>query len=333
MDELPDLLLEAVGSGTVIDTIDIGGGDAISITTTETYLYRSDGLLSDESVETFGHDVDRLGVDTGRRKTTVLLETIDGERSFTIPAKTADSVIEGLLEGVLRTTDVLGDEETIEAQFRFSELTVVVTDRQLLKHVGSAVWDDDYEAAPYEAITRLDFEEGSVATQVIVGIDGRQQRVKVPNEHAGRVRQAVQTAVFEHHDVSSLGGLRAKVSDKQAEDGNDEVTADDTPSTADSEADTDDGFVSADWSPPADQDITSDRSNSPDDEATGGVTTADSPTDTRTVSDVSPESDVDVAELAERIETLTATVERQSELIKSQQETIDQLVDELRRGR
>jgi hypothetical protein len=211
MDELPDRLREAAGDDPVIGTVDIGGGDALVVTPARTHLYRSEGLLSDESVESFHHDVTRLAVETGRRKCSLQLESVDGERGFTVPARVADAVVEAVLEGILRTTGVVDPDETVEAQFRFSDLTLVVTDTTLFKHVGPSVWNEDFEMFDYESLTDLAFEEGSVATQVVLGVGGRQHRVKVPNEQAGRVRREVQSAVFDYHGVSSLGGLRDAV--------------------------------------------------------------------------------------------------------------------------
>jgi hypothetical protein len=330
MDELPERLVEAVGDATLID---IGGGDIVAVTPAETYCYRSEGLLSDETVDRYPHDVDRLVAEAGRRKTTVRFETLDGERSLTVPGKVADEVLEAVLEGVLRTTGVIDSEETIQSQFRFSELTLVVTDRTLLKHVGGAVWNDEFETFPYGELTDLDFEEGSVATQVIFEVDGRRQRVKVPNEHAGRVRQEVQSAVFEYHDVSSLGGLRAEV--RQEED----EAADETDSGEASDAETDDeesAMVGADWSPPADQAVTSPDGEPSGDDGEATVSEAEPERDgseTGTGSSADASADADVAALAERVDELTETVERQSQLIEAQQETLEQLVDELRRGR
>ena len=380
MDELPELLVETVGGETVAATVDLGGGDVVAVTPARTHLYRSEGLLSDESVETYGHDVERFAIDHGRRKTTLRLQNLDDETSLTLPASVVDEVVAAMLEGILRTAGVVDDDETVEAQFRFSELTLVVTDRQLLKHIGSAVWDDEFEAYHYADLDGLDFEEGSVATQVVVEMDGRQQRVKVPNDHAGRVRQEVQSAVFEFHGVSSLGGLRAAVAEDdvdeaaESDDGTDESTdaegeteSDPEPAVDDEESDVDDdgatgsddaedGFVSADWSPPADQDMNRDDarmgdagSATPEPESATGDAGADAATadaepaaagGTTSVTDVSSvgtdadgAAETDVEALAERVDALAECVDHQTELIEAQQETIEQLVEELRRGR
>lgn len=337
MDELPELLVEAIGDATVIAAVDVGGGDAIAVTPAESYLYRSEGLLSDESVDRFGHDVERFDVDVGRRKTSILFEDIDGSRSFTVPSKVASAVVEAILEGVLRTTEVIEADEAVEARFRFSDLTLVVTDSQLLKHVGSTVWDDEFETIRYEDLTGLDFEEGSVATQVVVEADGRRERVKVPNDHAGRVREEIQSAVFQYHDVSSLGGLHAKVGTVPE----DEETA--------AEADAGDGawgeagggkrdddarderFVTADWSPPADQDPTGPRGRVGT--GTTGGTTSGGRSESTGGGRESIDDDSDDSDLAEEVRALAEQVEQQSELLETQQATLEQLVEELRRGR
>lgn len=375
MDELPDLLTEAVGDASLTEQTDLGGGDIIAVTPAETYLYRSEGLLSDESIETYSHDVEGFGVDAGRRKTTVLLEGMDTEQRLTVPSDAVNEFVEALLEGVLRTTGVLSEGETIEEQFRFSELTFVVTDRQLLKHVGNAVWNAEYEAYPYSELTDLDFESGSVAMQVIIQTDARRQRVKVPNDHSGRVRDAVQRAVFEYHGVSSLGGLRATLApDEDSEDDTTETDsvgyqADETDDTAGrSGSASDDESRAGGWSPPADQDPTrsTGRPDAGASDAGSGRSGADGSTpaadqdinsrsrvgagssgkshdadsepattgETAPGGGTAPAGDgADIEALAERVDTLSEQLDRQTELLESQQELIDQLVDELRRGR
>lgn len=368
METLPELLSEAIAGATVLDTVDIGGGDAVAVTNEATHLYRSDGLLTDESVETFGHDAERLSVRSKRRKSEIGLETIDGATSFTVPSKVADRIVEAMLGGVLRATGVLAADDEILARFRFSELTLVVTDSYLLEHVGSAVWDADFDTVEYAELTGLDFERGSVATQVVIETATRRRRVKVPNDHAGRVRRQIKEAVFEFHGVSSIDALReALAPDADGEDAGSDADVDagagagarpgtgssaaDAGSTRDPEAsavgsgtdvdaaaDADidaaadaDGFVSPDWTPPADQDIaasgperTTKTSDGPE-----SAPTDDAAADRSAEGPTGPELEA----LSEQVEALSEQVERQTELLESQQELIDRLVDELRRGR
>jgi hypothetical protein len=343
MDEIPDRLRVAVGDEPAIETVDIGGGDALVVTPEETYLYRSEGLLSDESVTAYTHDVDRFAVESGRRKNTIVLESFDSEREFTVPAGVTDVVVAAMLEGVLRTTGVVDPDEAVRAQFRFSDLTLAVTEEKLFKHVGPSVWNEDFEMFDYDSLTDLDFEEGSVATQVVVEVQGRQHRVKVPNEQAGRVRRAVQSAVFEHHGVSSLGGLREEIAVEEPESGSEpgsavpDAVSDPSPET-DSETD-DSGGV--DWSPPADQGVTGPRSRPTDPEADAhsaavGDRTAGRAADAGDSDDADDDAGAEsgaIEELEERIDDLKAQLERQNDLLESQGETIEQLVEELRRGR
>jgi hypothetical protein len=341
MDTLPDLLSETVGDATVIDTVDIGGGDAVVVTNRATHVYRADGLLSDESVETFGHDVGRLSMQTKRRKSEIRLETIDGDRSFTVPSKVVDPIVEAMIKGILRTTGVVEDDEAILAQFRFSELTLVVSDSRLFEQVGSAVWDEDFEAVEYAELTGLAFEKGSVATQVVIETEARRRRVKVPNEHAGRVRRAIQDAVFDFHGVSSLEELRAKLSAETAESEADARTDSEhavenrsEPASGDPESDGEgDSFVSADWTPAADQDVTESSAWNADRRAGDAGASETKTAGSETNGQTKRSGDPDVETLAERVDGLSEQVERQTELIESQKELIEQLVEELRRGR
>ena len=350
MSELPDLLSEAVGEAAIIDTVDVGGGDAVAVTPERSYLYRSEGLLRDESVETFEHAVERLSVRTKRRKCSIELETMAGEASFTVPADVADAVIEAMMEGILRTTGVVDPDEELSALFRFSELTVVVTDRRLFEHVGGAVWDGDFEAVEYAELTGVDFERGSVATQVVLETADRRRRVKVPNEHAGTVRQRIEAAVLAFHDVASLEAFRAKHAEPETDDGGEGYPAAGTGVDADgtepagsngSGTDPDPGRDSTGGrnaatgrSLPADQDPSGAVYRRETSTAEAGPTprdAADEPAggDRTDADDRSAEIDA----LAERVDALAERVERQTELIESQGELLEQLVDELRRGR
>lgn len=341
METLPDMLSEAVADATVVDTVDIGGGDVVAITNRTTYLYRSDGLLSDESVETFDHDIERLSVRTKRRKSEIQLAGFDRDSNFTVPSKSADRIIEAMLEGVLRTTGVVESDENVIAQFRFSELTLVVTDRRLFEHIGNAVWDEEFETIEYADLTGLDFEKGSVATQVVVETAARRRRVKVPNEQAGRVRRNIQKAVFDFHDVTSLEALRTELGgDPEAEPSGDDRAEGNSSGEDSSEifaGGTDDDpdaeeFVSANWTPPADQEIgTADPERI---ESSGRESGTRAATNTGSMADAGTEHGTpDIETLAERIETLTERVDEQTERIESQEQLIQQLVEELRRGR
>jgi hypothetical protein len=338
MDERPDLLSEAVGDAAVLGTVDLGGGDAVVVTRGTTHVYRSDGLLKDESIEQFDHDIDRLSIRTKRNKSSITLARLDGEESFTVPAKVLDQILEAMVEGVLLTNDVLAADEDVLAMFRFSELTLVVTDRRLFKHVGGAVWDGDFEVIAYADLSGLDFERGDFGTQVILETNDRRQRVKVPNEHAGTVRREIQDVVCDFHGVASMAELEEKL-EESAEDASESSvapadngveTTTDPEERSDPEPDAEDSFVSAGWSPATGQGDSID--------ASGGGTSPSQHSATREDSNRIPDDErepqnPELDALSDRVDALAERIDRQTELIESQQELIEQLVDELRRGR
>ncbi|MFC7187604.1 DUF7115 domain-containing protein [Halorubrum yunnanense] len=217
---LPDLLAEAVGDEDVVAEVSLGGGDRLAVTPTRTLVYRGDGLLSDESVAEYSHDVERIAVSTGRRKAKLTLGYgLDGDETLSLPADRADDALHPILAGVLAATGVTDPGESVLRTFRFSELTLVVTSDRLVKHVGSGVWDDEFEEFPYADLSDLDFEEGTVATAVVLAHGGRSERFKAPNESARALRETLVDAVCDYHDVGSVEEFRVAVADD--EDGDD----------------------------------------------------------------------------------------------------------------
>jgi hypothetical protein len=215
---LPDLLAETVGDESVAAEVSLGGDDRLAVTPTRTLVYRSDGLLSDESVAEYSHDVERIAVSMGRRKAKLTLGYgLDGDETISLPASRADEVLHPVLAGVLSATGVTDPGESVLRTFRFSELTLVVTSDRLVKHVGSAVWDDEFEEFSYADLTNLDFEEGTVATAVVLVHGGRSERFKAPNESARALRETLVDAVCAYHDVDSLEEFRVTVADDEDE--------------------------------------------------------------------------------------------------------------------
>jgi len=216
---LPDLLAETVGDEDVVAEVALGGDDRLAVTPTRTLVYRGDGLLSDETVAEYSHDVERIAVSTGRRKAKLTLGYgLDGDETLSLPAKRADEALHPILAGVLSATGVTDAGESVLRTFRFSELTLVVTSRRLVKHVGAAVWDEEFEEFPYADLTGLDFEEGTVATAVVLAHGGRSERFKAPNESARAVRETLVDAVCDYHDVGSLEEFRLAVADDESDD-------------------------------------------------------------------------------------------------------------------
>jgi hypothetical protein len=295
--DVPPLVTERLDGESVQTQVALGGDDAIFTTPTRTLVYRAEGLLSDESVSAYPHDAERVAVSTGRRKTTIELIYVDTAGKFTVPGDRTDDVLEPLLGGVLRTTGSLDADEAIRTLYRFSELTLVVTDRRLVKHVGSALWDDDYESFGFADVTDLDTEEGNVATGLVLTVDGRPQRMKIPSDRARAVAHTVESAVLAYHGVDSIAELQP-----------DEATTE----PADAEE-----FEATDIDPLVNR-ADADAELAANDSGGEPLDRIDSGSDER---------------LDERLAALERAVERQNELLAEQQATIETLVDELRRGR
>lgn len=303
--DVPPLVTERLDGESVRTRVDLGGDDAVFVTASRTLVYRAEGLLSDESVSAYPHDIERIDVSSGRRKTTIELTYIDTAGKFTVPADRTDAVLAPLLQGVLETTGVTEANEAVRQAYRFSELTLVVTDGRLLKHVGEAVWDNDYESFPFEDVTGLDTEEGNVATGLVVTVGGRPQRIKLPSDEADRVVHTVESAILSYHDVETIPDLRGDDDDADADKSADAEEFD--------ERNIDPLVDEPDESHPAIDRISDDDVNERD--STGSDTAGDE------------------AEVHERLDALEAAIERQNELLEQQRETIETLVDELRRGR
>jgi hypothetical protein len=411
---LPDLLAETVGDESVAADVSLGGDDRLAVTPTRTLVYRGDGLLSDESVTEYSHNVERIAVSTGRRKAKLTLGYgLDGDETISVPTSRADEVLHPVLAGVLSTTGVTDPGESVLRTFRFSELTLVVTSDRLVKHVGSAVWDDEFEEFPYADLTDLDFEEGTVATAVVLAHGGRSERFKAPNESARELRETLVDAVCAYHDVDSLEEFRVTVADDDGEadtdaggatdfgEGPDPLSASpvaDAEAEAEAEARTAAGVEhdsaaspdddAGDGDPVGDADPL-DATETADEAAAGHAVDADplaeSPTEEPAV-DVAPAEDADVAsdtagepskpgseaaspapetepgasaargessptdddafddspfesagvegeDVATELAELRHTVEQQSERLDRQSALIEQLIEELRRGR
>jgi hypothetical protein len=346
--ELPDIVRESLGDEEVVAGVRLGDEDLVVFTATRTVLYRGEGLLSDEGVSTFPFDFERLQATKGRRKTSFTMSYMDGERDFSVPKNRGDTVLERLIEGSLRVADVIESDEAVTGVFRFSELTLVVTEGRLLKHVGEYTWDSDFEAFDYDGLTRLDFEEGSVATQVVLGTGtGRTERIKAPNQQAGAVRKSLQRAVFDHYDVGSLEALNRQIEPEEGEAEEADAEAglgldsgiDPLVQDADDEADQRGGAgtSSAGAGGAATGGSTDDAGGSSaggdagdaggTEEGVAALQSEFEPLDT------DANDDEDIAAVADQLDDLTQAVERQNELLYRQQKTVEKLIEELRQGR
>ncbi len=216
---LPELLESALDGEPSVAQVQLGGEDVLVVTPSRTVVYRADGLLSDESIETYDHNAERLDLSVGRRKAKLTLDYgLEGTETLAFPAKRVEGVLHPMLAGIINAVGITDPGETVHKTFRFNDLTLIVTSNRVIKHIGSAVWDEDFEAFDYGGLTDVDFEEGSVATSVVLTHSGRQHRFKTPNNDARAVREAIVEAVCTFHEVSSIEELREAMADQDNAD-------------------------------------------------------------------------------------------------------------------
>jgi len=345
--EIPERLRKRLGDEEIESTVDLGGEDVICFTPTRTLLYHGEGILSDESVDVFDHNVERLDISSGRRKTSFTLEYVDRAESFSVPSGRGEAVLEELLGSILTAADIIDADEKIEGVYQFSELTLLLTDSRLVKHIGSYVWDEDFQEFPYEDVTGLEFEEGSVATSIVLSVDGRPQRIKAPNDEAPLLRRTLTETLCEFHNVSSLAALNEKlgVDEETEETGSvaDDISLDGsiTPLVGGDEPDQDTPDGTPENSSPAPEDSVAGGTNSAQTSA-GGTPSADSVDDPLQVdnqmstgeddnlSTTEPAVDSeDIEAIEAQLATLTEAVKRQNKHLKRQQKTMERLVEEL----
>ena len=310
---VPELVRDRLAGEEVAARVSLGGDDQLVVTPSRTLVYRGEGLLSGESVEAHSHDAERIFVTDGRRKSTIRLDHgIDGESEFTIPKDRLDEALAPVFGGVLRSAGVLDEEETVTQIYRLGELTLALTDSRVVKHIGGALWDEEYEEYAYEDVTGLDVERGDVSSQIIVEVAGRPQRIKTPSEKALEVRERIERALLTYHEVGSYQELVAKVAPEEEGD-EAQVSATGTDEAAEAAGVEDGGEETV--SALDDTELMFENTDSV------GVDDPGAP-------EPGAESEV-AAEVAE----IRAAIERHSELIERQQQLLETLVEELRRGR
>ena len=362
--ELPELLTEHLDEEDVQAGLALGDDDLLCLTPSRTLLYRADGLLSDERVTEYPHDVEQLGLSEGRRKTKLHFEYVENERSLTVPSDATRNALGLVLQGILGAARILEDDESIVEAFRFSELTLVVADQRIVKHVGNTVWDGEYETFTYEDLTGIDFEQARVATEVVLHVDGRPERIKTPNDDARLVERAIERALADHFDVASLSELQAQFrAEANDSDETEAANADQSDETflddeirplggqPESETDTaqidsgrdpvpegvsdDDGtdpsaIADSEAGPIADAEAQSTETDSLSEDSEADSTTARRDTTADQPGRPSTETTgADLERIDKQLEELTSAVNNQNELLRKHHAAIKQLVEEL----
>ena len=327
---VPAIVRERLGDAEVVARVPLGGDDELLVTPDRTVIYRAEGLLSGESVEEYPHEAERVSVSEGRRKSTITLDHgIDGESSFSVPSDRFEEAIQPILGGVFETTGITERGEGIVELYRLGELSLVITDGRVIKHVGGALWDDEYEEYPFESVTGIDVEEGSVSSQIIVEVDGRPQRIKTPTDDARRIRTRIQDGVLAYHGASSYEEFRRNVEAELEAAAEAEEAADSGGADAASDA--------AEESPEAaaEPSTTEEPAEEPDDATPEGGEDGEKSGMVfgEGVGTVPVEESEDGDELADELASLRGAVERQNDLLRRHQQVIERLVRELREER
>lgn len=215
---VPPRVDAVLGGEDVAAHVPLKGEDALFVTPSRTLHYTAEGLLSDESVTEYEHHAERVEVKQGRRKSKIVLDYgLEGKAEIPVPGGTINDALHPILAGVLNAAGVTEPGETVKRTYRFSELTLVVTSHRVVKHIGGAVWDEEFEQFPFADVTGLGVEEGNVASQLVLETTGRTQRIKAPNEEFRDVHETIEAALYAYHDVSSPEEFRALVGDDEAE--------------------------------------------------------------------------------------------------------------------
>lgn len=235
---IPGRVQALLGEEEVSEQVPLGDDDALYLTPTRTLVHRAGTFLREESVEEYSNRVSRLTLNEGRRKARLGFAYTDREdRELSMSRRHVDSALPTILTGILAATNTIEDDESVVQSYRSGELTVVVTTQRLFKHVGAAIWDDEYEFFPYQDIIGLRIEEGTVATQIVIEQANATERLKVPHDVARSLREHLERTLCAFHGVDSVAELRAAAgttdreperSDPELASGLDPLTVDQT---------------------------------------------------------------------------------------------------------
>lgn len=206
---LPGGVSVLVGEDDIIDQVELDTHRMLYVTSTRAIAFRERSLFTEESVEVFPTNVKRLLLNRGKRQSTVTFEYTDrDDRELQLPSDATPPSIRALLESVVRATDVLEGDESIIELYRLNELTVIVTDQRLIKHVGQALWALPFDSIDYETVRDIESEVGQMSTGVFIRTTEGSDRFKLPKDVADRFVSRLEEAVCDYHDVPSVGVLR-----------------------------------------------------------------------------------------------------------------------------
>lgn len=311
---VPEIVRERLGDEEVRARVPLGGDDELVVTPSRTLVYRAEGLLSNESVEEHSHEAERVSVKEGRRKSTLRLDHgLDGDSEITIPSTNVDETLKPVIGGVLASVGVTDAGETVRDIFRLGELSILVTDGRVIKHIGNELWDEEFEEYAYDDVTGLDIEKGDVSSQIIIEVAGRPQRIKTPTDVARGVREAVQSALLDYYGVESYAAFVEQVAPAEEDEAQPAAATE--------------GEQAAEGGGGGGQAVEEESTDT-----VGGLELTFSDEETKAVEEPATEPAEDSA-VQQELSVLREAVERQNELLEAHQRTIEKLIEELRRGR
>ncbi|EMA43421.1 DUF7115 domain-containing protein [Halococcus saccharolyticus] len=208
--DVPGIVSERLADESRLTSVSIGNDDRVYVTPSRTLVYHSAGLFSSESVEEYPHDAIRFDISASRREASFAFEYDDGVRGFAIPSDRIETVLPPVIAGVLRSTGLIDDDESIAESYRFGDRTLVVTDRRLLTSVGEAVWDRDYESYAFADVTDVAFEAGTL----LIAIGGQRRRLDLSGEGDREAYQTVEDALLAYHNVDTVEEIGSQDTDE-----------------------------------------------------------------------------------------------------------------------
>ena len=184
--DIPSLLSDSIKEGEkIVSRVLIASGTHMVTTTERVFIHREEGIINNEIFEEYSLGVDQISVFSDRRKARIVLNYgLEGTREFSVYAKYYDRIVDPLVRGVIKATRVVEPGELIRQVYRYGQLTIVLTDKQFLKHIGVALWSRDYESYQYEDIARIDIEKGGASAEILIEYKGRMHRIKTDKERA-----------------------------------------------------------------------------------------------------------------------------------------------------
>ena len=178
--ELPDVISDMVLDDEIIlSRTLISNSVEMIVTSTRLFLYRGTSLINTESFEEYKLNVDRISISPDRKKAQITLD-YGSNRTIEFQAyrKYLDMIYEPLIRGVIHANNILQQGESIKKIYRKGELTVVLTNMKILKHIGTSLWDLDFENFNLETISRIYVAEGGSSSEVIIESNNRLHRIK-----------------------------------------------------------------------------------------------------------------------------------------------------------